>query len=693
MDKYNKIYDDLNKFKIKGLGEKTLERLKNMGLETLYDLIYYFPRAYEDRTNFKKIINLKTDEYVVVKGKVITLENRKISFRKNITRARVADSSGFLEVVWFNMPYLKKTLKVGEEYIFIGKIKKGYQVQMVAPEYKRISEANEYKGDILPIYSIIKTISQNIIRRILEDATKKYSELFKENIPQEILDEYNILGRREAIEKIHFPKGQKDLEDAKRRFAIEELLILQMGILEDRYKIDSENKERYTLQDSKDLVKRFIDNMKFNLTKAQKKVITEIYQDLSHGHIVNRLIQGDVGSGKTVVATILLLYMVENSYQGVIMAPTEILATQHFLSLHSELNELGVRVELLTGSIKGKKRREALSRIKEGSVDIVIGTHALIEDSVEFHRLGLIVIDEQHRFGVEQRRELREKGILANLLVMSATPIPRSLALSIYGDLDVSIIDELPPGRKPIKTKVIDNREDEEKVYDFIGKQLEKGRQVYFVAPLIEESEKLNVKSTLELYDEIQKRYSKFSVGLLHGRMKNSEKDEVMERFKSRKDMLIVSTTVIEVGVNVPNATVIVIMNAERFGLSALHQLRGRIGRGEHASYCFLVTGSMNEISRERLRVMEETSDGFKIAEEDLKLRKPGEIFGTRQSGATDLKFVDIIHDVKTIKLVGDISKEYLKRNNGIIKNDILKLDIKKKFYKRVEGGFEGADR
>ena len=485
MNEYLKIYDPLKTYKIKGIGEKTLDKLRSMGIESLYDLIYYFPRAYEDRTNFKDIINIRQDEYAVVKGRIVNIENRKLGHRKNITKARVADSTGFLEVVWFNMPHLKYSLKAGEEYIFIGNIKKGYNFQMVGPEYKKVEEESNFKGEILPIYGLTKSMKQSNLRKIMEGALDKYSSYFKENIPAEILEEYKILGRVAALKEIHFPKGVKGAEKAKNRFAVEELLVLQVGIQEKRYLGDIANREQYKLQDNKHLVKRFLEGLHFQLTGAQKRVITEIYKDLNQGRITNRLIQGDVGSGKTMVAMIVLLYMVENSYQGVMMAPTEILAVQHYLSMGRIFEKMGIRTALLTGSVKGKAKEKLLEEIKGGDIDIVIGTHALIEDNVEFHKLGLIVIDEQHRFGVVQRKKLREKGVLANLLVMSATPIPRSLALSIYGDLDVSVIDELPPGRKPIKTKWIDNDGDLEKAYDFIEKQLSRGRQAYFVAPLI----------------------------------------------------------------------------------------------------------------------------------------------------------------------------------------------------------------
>ena len=391
-----------------------------------------------------------------------------------------------------------------------------------------------------------------------------------------------------------------------------------------------------------------------------------------------------MGSGKTIVAVIMLLYMIENSYQGVFMAPTEILATQHYLSIADTLLELGIRVELLTGSVKGRKKELILEDIKNGKINLVVGTHSLIEDNVEFHKLGLIVIDEQHRFGVVQRKKLRDKGVIANLIVMSATPIPRSLALSIYGDLDVSIIDEMPPGRTPVKTKWINNSLDSEKAYSFIQKKLNEGRQAYFVAPLIEESEKLSFKSVQELYKEVTRRFPQCRAGLLHGRMKNSEKDEIMHLFKNHKLDILVSTTVIEVGINVPNASIMVINNTERFGLSALHQLRGRVGRGIHPSYCFLFSETDNDVSKSRLMIMESTTDGFKIAEEDLRLRKPGEIFGTRQSGFSDLKFIDIIHDVKTIKMVRDIAYEYLRKNSGKIKNTHLRIDIDNKFLENL---------
>ena len=682
---YKIIFEDLKNLNLKSLTAKETEKIKNLNISTLHDLLYYFPRAYDDRTNIKKIEELRGDEYVVLKVQFLAVSTPYIPGRLKMTKARATDGTGVIDVVWFQMPYLAKSLKTGEDYILIGHVKRGYNFQMTNPEYKKVSNQIEMeKGEILPVYSTVKNFAQNSLRKVLKKNIISNRKYFFENIPDEIIKKYKIMDRQTALNEIHFPDDKKNLEEAKRRFAIEELLILEMGILEKKFIEGVSNEKKYELSDNKFLVKNYLKNLNFTLTKAQKNVITDIYKELNSGIFINRLIQGDVGSGKTVVAMILLLYIIENGYQGVIMAPTEILATQHYLSIKDDFEKLGVRVELLTGSVKGKKREAMLSGIKSGEISLVIGTHALIEDNVEFGKLGLVVIDEQHRFGVVQRKKLRDKGILSNLLVMSATPIPRSLALSIYGDLDISIIDELPPGRKPIKTKWIGNEVDLEKAYDFIEKKLCEGRQAYFVVPLIEDSEKMAVKSIEQYRYEIENRFSDYKIGILHGKMKNSEKDEVMKSFKNKETDILLSTTVVEVGINVPNATIISIINAERFGLSSLHQLRGRVGRGEYQSYCFLISKTDNDTSKARLRIMEKTQDGFEIAEEDLRLRKSGEIFGTKQTGFSDLKFIDIIQDVKTIKAVKDMCVEYLKEKKGIIDNEYLKMDIEDKFKENL---------
>ncbi|BET14400.1 ATP-dependent DNA helicase RecG [Fusobacterium vincentii] len=681
IESYKNIYSKLEDIPIKYITAKQLSNLKSLGINTIYDLIYYFPRAYDDRTNIKKIGELKFNEYVVLKATVMSVVNLTVRSGKKIVKAMVTDGTGIMEILWFGMPYIKKSLKIGEEYLFIGQTKKSAIFQLINPEYKLFSGQQKVsENEILPIYSSNKNITQNSLRKLVEKFLVNFLNYFEENIPKKLIKEYRIMERKSAIKNIHYPISMKEIEEAKRRFAIEELLILELGILKNRFIIENSNSKNYKVEGKKEKVREFLSQLTFNLTNAQKRVIKEIYDEISNGKIVNRLIQGDVGSGKTVVAMVMLIYMAENGYQGALMAPTEILANQHYLGIKERLEKIGLRVELLTSSIKGKKKNEILEGMANGKIDIVIGTHSLIEDDVIFKKLGLIVIDEQHRFGVNQRNKLREKGFLGNLLVMSATPIPRSLALSIYGDLDLSIIDELPPGRTPIKTKWIASDEDLEKMYNFIYKKVNEGNQAYFVAPLIETSDKMALKSVDKVSEEIERKFSNKKIGIIHGKMKAKEKDDVMLKFKNKEYDILIATTVIEVGIDVPASTIMTIYNAERFGLSALHQLRGRVGRGSKQSYCFLISNSITENSKQRLSIMEETEDGFRIAEEDLKLRNSGEIFGLRQSGFSDLKFIDIIYDVKTIKLVRDECIKYLKEHKGEIENVYLKYDIEQKF-------------
>ena len=682
IEAYKKMYTKLEDLPSKYITAKQVVNLKSLGIDTIYDLIYYFPRAYDNRSNVKNIGDLTFNEYVVVKASVMSVLNMPNRSGKKIVKAMITDGTGIMEVLWFGMPYISKSLKVGEEYIFIGQTKKSNLFQFINPEYKLYKgQEKETAKEILPIYSSNKSITQNNLRKIIKKFLENFLKYFEENIPHDLVKGYKeIFERAQAIKNIHFPESVQAIEAANLRFATEELLILELGILKNRFIVDSLNTKKYEIEGKKEKVRKFLELLPFELTRAQKKVIKEIYDEISDGKIVNRLIQGDVGSGKTAVATVMLIYMAENGYQGALMAPTEILANQHYLGMKERLEKIGLRVGLLTSSIKGKKKTEILEAIANGDIDIVIGTHSLIEDNVVFKKLGLIVIDEQHRFGVNQRNKLREKGFLGNLLVMTATPIPRSLALSIYGDLDLSIIDELPPGRTPIKTKWIANDKDLLIMYDFIYKKVNSGNQAYFVAPLIETSDKMALKSVDKVSEEIERRFSDKKIGIIHGKMKAKEKDEVMLKFKNKEYDILIATTVIEVGIDVPASTIMTIYNAERFGLSALHQLRGRVGRGSKQSYCFLISESTTENSKQRLSIMEKTEDGFIIAEEDLKLRNSGEIFGLRQSGFSDLKFIDIIYDSKTIKDVRDLCIAYLKKNKGKIKNEFLKYDIERKF-------------
>ena len=682
---YSLLYKNIDEIKIKGVTKINLPKLKKLGIFSLYDLFYHFPRAYENRDNYKKINEVLDEEFVILKGTVVNIVSRFAKRGMVMVSAVLSDETGMMELLWFNNRYVKNNVKVGNEIMVYGKVKKGMKLQIINPEYKKIDEKyfeTKKENQILPIYPSTESLRQISIRKIIEAALNSYGYLLYENMPNEFLKKEKIIGRKEAMLNIHFPENEAKKEEAQKRFMFEEILLLEMGILQSRFQSEKNNKNVYKLEDKKNLVSKFIKSLPYELTKAQKTVITEIYKELKAGKIVNRLIQGDVGSGKTIVSFVILLYMIENGYQGAIMAPTEILSIQHYLGIIDEFSKLDIRVELLTASVKGKKREKLLNEIKEGLVDIVIGTHSLIEEDVVFKNLGLIVIDEQHKFGVRQRKLLRDKGNLANLIVMSATPIPRSLALTIYGDLDVSIIDELPSGRSPIKTKWIKDEIEKQKMYDFIDRMIEKGRQVYIVSPLIEESETLNVKSAQETFEEYKDIFPNRRIDIIHGRQKYKEKQEVMEEFKNHKIDILVSTTVIEVGVNVPNATVIAIRDAQRFGLSSLHQLRGRVGRGSHKSYCFLESKTNNEVSVKRLEVMEKTTDGFKIAEEDLKLRNSGEILGIKQSGVSDMVFTDIVRNVKEIKKVHDFVIWYLEKNNGQIENEFLKMDIYKKFFR-----------
>ncbi|WP_156286000.1 ATP-dependent DNA helicase RecG [Oceanivirga salmonicida] len=681
MTKYDALFQDLENIKLKGLTTVTIKNLKNLNIYNLYDLFYYFPRAYENSAVYKKIINTYDGETAIVKGKIISINRRYLAKNRLMVTAILSDETGCIELLWFNNKYVYSNIVVGTDLIVTAKIKKTARIQMINPSYKKSADISTLNSSVNlePIYPLTKGINQKKLRDLIKNAIDKYGVLLQENIPLDFLYNNKIMSRTKSITNIHFPENSIALDLAIRRFTYEEIMVLEMGILKNKYLIDKNNKHLYFTNDNKMLVKKYIASLDYELTNSQKKVITTIYNEIKKGKIINRLIQGDVGSGKTVVAMIIMLYMAENNYQTAMMAPTEILATQHYNNVQENFKNLEIRVELLTSSVKGKKREKLLSDIANGEVDIVIGTHSLIETNVIFKSLALTVIDEQHRFGVEQRNALREKSNISNMIFMSATPIPRSLALTIYGDLDISTINEMPKGRQKVITKYIKTDEQKEKMYEFIDKKLSDGQQVYIVAPLIEKSEKLKMVSVLELYDEIKEKFSKYNVGLLHGKLKNKDKETVMNDFKEHKINILVSTTVIEVGVDVPNSNIMLIKSAERFGLSSLHQLRGRVGRGDKKAYCFLESTTTNEVSEKRLEILENETDGFKIAEEDLKLRNSGEIFGLKQSGISDLVLLDIVKNIKEIEQVKEFVKKYLEEHNGKINNEYLIKDIKNK--------------
>lgn len=681
---YNKVYDEIECFDFKTFGTSKVKKnkinlLKKLGIYTLKDLIYFFPRAYENTAKLKKISDLKDGENAIVRGVVVDLKVNIFNARKMIKALIKDENDDFLEVVWFNSPYISKTIFINDNIQVTSKVRKKRILQMVNPSYIKLNSRSVKVNEIdkkEPIYPLTSGITQKFLITIIEEGINKYLFLFEENLPKTFIVDNKLMDRKQAIINMHKPRNDKDYMEAKKRFIFEEAFILETKILKNRYSENMKNSNMYFLNDNKKYVKEYIKNLPFELTKDQKKVISEIYKELNEGKIINRLLQGDVGSGKTIVSLIILLYMAENSYQGVIMAPTEILARQHYLEVCEEFSKFGIRVELLTGSIKGKLKDKIYNDIKNGDIDILIGTHSLIEDNLEFKKLGLIVIDEQHKFGVEQRNKIRDKGIYANLIVMSATPIPRSLALTIYGDLDVSIINTKPMGRKKIKTKWIKNKDEEKTMYEFIENKVKEGRQIYVVSPLISDSEKLNLSSAEATFKEYSERFPQYTTGLLHGKLNSKAKDKVMEEFKNNEIDILISTTVVEVGVNVPNSTIIIILSAERFGLSSLHQLRGRVGRSSMQAYCFLVSETKNEISKKRLEIMEKTDNGFEIAEEDLKIRDTGEIFGIKQSGLSELKLVDIVENMTEILISKNFSQNYLKNNNGNIVDENLKFDI-----------------
>jgi ATP-dependent DNA helicase RecG len=655
MQKYN-IYDAINSFNIPGIKDKSLEYLEKLGIKKPFDILYLFPKNYENRACINKIIDLEPDENATIYGRVVSVKVIKSPGKQSFIRIFLSDHTGMIELIFFKSSYLKNIIRVNTDIYVTGRVV-GPKIKMVNPDYS----FKNIEG-ILPIYPLTKGLSQSR-RRIIMHSFLKYFNNLDEILPSDLVTKYIILDRNIALKEIHFPTDQKMLEQAKRRFAIEELFIFQLAVLQRKF--ISNNRIDNLKLDNLEVVKQYVKNLPFKLTGAQKRVITEIYNELIGPNEVNRLIQGDVGSGKSVVAFILMLYIASNNYQVVLMAPTAVLAEQHYKSIKDDFEKLGIRIAFLSGNTKAKDKKNILSKLLSGEIDILIGTHALIYDSVAFKNLGLIIVDEQHKFGVLQRKLLKDKSIFSNFIAMSATPIPRSLALTIYGDLDISVIDELPAGRKKILTKVV-SLEYLDRLFEIIKPRIESGEQCYIVCPLIEDSDKINAASSISIFEKIKNStLGSFSIGLLHGKLKSNEKDEVIEKFKENSIQILVSTTVIEVGINVPNATVMVILNADRFGLSQLHQIRGRVGRGNISSTCYLV--SEFSYNCKRLNILEKSENGFDIAEADLQHRESGDLLGIKQSGTNNFLSFDSLKDIKTIQAIKLEVLNYLKRNNGIL--------------------------
>ena len=675
----NKKPSSVDVMYIKGVGPKLAYKLNKLGIHTAQDLITYFPRKHIDYSSRTLIKNLKEGENTTVFGYIKSVSAFNTKNKLSVIKVVIADESGKLELSFFQaksnrfmLERVKAQFPVNAAIMLSGKVKLNsydHKLTIDKPNYSIMTgefldghNSNLNIARIVPIYTVCEDLSIKVLRRAIFNAIQAYKDQIENIIPDFIREKFGLLNKKDAVEQIHFPETEELLEKARYSLIFEELFIIQLKLARLR-EANSENHSALALKtESTGLVQQFIKSLPFELTGGQKKAVNEILHDLNSDKPMARLLQGDVGSGKTVVATIMLLAGVENGYQGALMAPTEILAQQHYNNLINWLTPLGISVGLFLGSQNKKTREKFQKDLINGQMHIAVGTHALIQDNIHFNNLGAIVVDEQHRFGVRQRNILKKKSQNPQMLTMTATPIPRTLALTVHGDLDLTIIDELPKGRLPIKTSLVTSHRG---VYELIKKEIEAGRQAYVVYPLIEESETLSAKAATIEAERLQNEvFPQFKIGLLHGKLKNEEKEQVMKDFKDKKYDILVSTTVVEVGVDVPNSTIMLIENAERFGLSQLHQLRGRVGRNNLQSYCILHTSSKSQETRERLNIMTQTNDGFVIAEKDLQLRGPGEFLGTRQSGLPDLIIADIVKDAKILEQAREEAINFIKTQN-----------------------------
>ena len=662
---------------IKGFGPKKAEAFERLGIVCVRDFLRFYPRDYEDLRNKKLIADLKNDEKAVVEATVVINTLGRGYGRKRTLHLSVVDKTGRMTVLFFMAGFMSKNFKVGETYRFFGKVKvENGNATMFHPAYALIDDDGEDSG-IIPVYPLTKGLSQKDLRKGIKAAIDLLKE-YPESLPDSIIDKANLCPIDYALKQIHFPEDSSKFGAARYRLVFEELFDLRVAL---RLSANRFGLGREGVSFKAGSYDEFLNSLPYELTRAQKKALEEINSDMNSSRAMNRLLQGDVGSGKTLVAEATMYKAVKAGYQAAFMAPTEILASQHYQTLQ----ELGLNVDLLTSSVSASEKREVLARIENGTTDIVVGTHAIISDSVKFNNLALVITDEQHRFGVVQRKKLSEKANNPDVLVMTATPIPRTLAVVLYSDMDISIIDELPPGRKEIETKKF-NLGTRDEAYKLLISEINKGRQAYIVAPFIEDSESISGNSAESLFDEFKHVYPEYSCALLHGELKQSEKDEVMSKFVAGEISVLISTVVIEVGINVPNASVMIIENSERFGLAQMHQLRGRVGRGEYQSYCFLILGEESEIALERAEIMCSSSDGFYIAEKDLEIRGPGELFGYRQHGLPQLQLADPGKHMKIVDIASKMADDILSDDPFLDKkeNIMLKDTINKNYGKEI---------
>jgi ATP-dependent DNA helicase RecG len=646
---------------VQGIRGKKPEELLALGISTVGDLLDYYPFRYEDYT-LRDLAEVKDGDRITVQGTIVGMPQVQMYGRiKSRLTCKIIVDPLFITAVWFNRHYMKEQLQPGTEVVLTGKWDQK-RLHLTVSESEFPSKGSTNTGTLQPVYSIAGPITQKWMRKTTKQAITQFGDLIIEVLPQELLDRYELISRKQAVALLHLPSSLNDGQRARKRMVYEELFLFQLKMQAYRA---LNHKRADGVAHPLDLpgVRVFARALPFVLTESQKNVLAEILHDLQQPFCMSRLLQGDVGAGKTVVAAAALFAVVKAGYQGALMVPTEILADQHKRSLERLYEPYGVTVAILTGSVSERKRRELLASLQMGLIDIVVGTHALIQEDVYFRSLGLVVTDEQHRFGVNQRSILRRKGLNPDVLTMTATPIPRTLAITAFGDMDVSTLRELPKGRKPIKTYAV-THDMLERVLGFIRREVSEGRQAYVICPLIEESEKLDVQNAIDVHAQLQFAFPDYKVGLLHGRMTAADKDEVMREFSANRYHVLVSTTVIEVGVDVPNATLMVVYDAHRFGLSQLHQLRGRVGRGEHQSYCVLIADPKNEIGKQRMKAMTDTNDGFEIARRDLELRGPGDFFGTKQSGLPDFRLADMVADFETMEQARDDAAELVRRTD-----------------------------